>query len=71
MAQAKKKAQSPYVKYQKAPYIYTFKGCKHSRKVYQSVPASGNGDGWSGEVCASCNNIVRKFDRDERRDRAA
>ena len=61
-ARKKRKAQSPYQKYKKQPYQYTFYGCKHSRAERQSVAASRElPDGWRGEVCASCNVIIKNF----------
>jgi hypothetical protein len=58
MAKVKKKSktQSPYVKYDKVPYSYSFKKCTHKTEVSQSVPL------WSGKVCTSCNTITGVFD---------
>lgn len=73
MARTKRKAtrQSPYVKYAKRPFPYQHKNCKHGSRVIQAVPATNQHDGWRGEVCASCNVIIRKFDSNRREDRFA
>lgn len=54
MARAKREGKkvSPYVKYNKSPYVYAFKNCKHKTNIYQSTPS------WSGKVCIICNVIV-------------
>jgi hypothetical protein len=49
-------SKSPYVKKDKAPYVYSFKNCGHKTVVYQSTPT------WSGKVCSICNIIVRASD---------
>lgn len=59
-----RKSQSPYVRKGKTPFRYSFDGCKHSRSVFHAVAAERDHEGWSGLVCASCNIIVRKGDRD-------
>jgi hypothetical protein len=51
-----KKSPSPYQKYGKSPYLYTFGRCAHKTQLKQSVP------GWSGMVCSVC-NIITKPDK--------
>ena len=72
MTNAKKPdARSPYQKYGKSPFKYEHPSCKHSRTVFQAVPATNQHDGWKGDVCASCNVIIYRYRPDERRDRYA
>jgi hypothetical protein len=66
MAKVKQKSSSPspYVKRDKAPYIYNFKNCSHRNTVNQSVPAP-NGRVWTGKICTACNVIVQGPRREE------
>lgn len=54
----KSSSASPYTKRDKCSYAYSFKRCSHTNTVRQSVP------GWQGVVCASCNTIVGKDERE-------
>lgn len=51
-----RKSQSPYQKYDKSPYAYTYKKCSHKTEMNQSTP------NWSGKVCTICNTITGVFD---------
>lgn len=53
--------KSPYVKGQKAPYIYKFKTCKHTESVRQSasgVNRAGASWTWRGFAYKSCGVIT-------------
>jgi hypothetical protein len=52
----KKKRRGTYA-LSKHPYTYSYRNCEHKSHVYQQVIL------WRGLVCASCNNIVRRFER--------
>lgn len=57
MADARKKARSPYQRYGKSPWKYDHQSCSHTNSTYQQV------DGWKGFVCTRCNIIVEPAPR--------
>lgn len=44
---------SPYKRYDKSPYLYSFKTCLHKHTRFESMP------GWKGKVCSACNTITQ------------
>jgi len=62
-AAANHKGQSPYVRYNKAPYQYQYKRCSHKRESGRPNAVYQQTVGWAGDVCAVCNIILKNFAR--------
>jgi hypothetical protein len=54
--QRKPKRRGTYAQ-AKHPFTYSYRNCDHKSTTYQQVIL------WRGQVCASCNTIVRRFER--------
>lgn len=60
------KGKSPYVRGNKAPYVYRFRTCSHRSQSgrlnsvrQQVVTPHGT---WRGECCGTCNIILKCFE---------
>lgn len=51
------KGKSPYVRYDKKPFPYSYRRCEHKNWVTQITPT------WGGKVCGNCGSIMMAFER--------
>ena len=63
MRGATQSSKSPYMRYGKTPYQYTFKRCSHRRSDGRPNALYQQTAGWHGDVCAVCNIILKNLSR--------